>query len=86
ISIQFVTRWKQRIVEYGEICIKITEDFITEVTGAKLRRDRFFNKRVEKNIEAKKFLADGENLESVMTGIKVTSIPEPFDEIERMIV
>ncbi|KAH9329036.1 hypothetical protein KI387_001144, partial [Taxus chinensis] len=56
------------------------------VTGLSIDRTKFFNKRVDREVEDKKFLDEGENLEFVTAGIKLAFVPEPFAEITRMVV
>ncbi|KAH9321929.1 hypothetical protein KI387_016568, partial [Taxus chinensis] len=56
------------------------------VTELNLDGTKFFNKCMDREVEAKKFLDEGENLEFVMASIKITSILEPFTEIARMVV
>ncbi|KAH9306062.1 hypothetical protein KI387_010466, partial [Taxus chinensis] len=60
-------------------------ELISRVTGLSLDGTKFFNKRVDREVEAKKFLDEGENLEFVMAGIKLASVLEPFAEIARMV-
>ncbi|KAH9309536.1 hypothetical protein KI387_037447, partial [Taxus chinensis] len=54
-------------------------------TGLSLNGTKFFNKHVDREVEAKKFLNEGENLEFVTANIKLASVPEPFSEITRMV-
>ncbi|KAH9317275.1 hypothetical protein KI387_019044 [Taxus chinensis] len=54
--------------------------------GLSLEGTKFFSKKVDREVETKKFLDDGENLEFVIVGIKVVLIPEPFAELSRMVV
>ncbi|KAH9297255.1 hypothetical protein KI387_028937, partial [Taxus chinensis] len=56
------------------------------VTRLSLDGTKFFNKRVDREVEAKKFLDEVENLKFMTAGIKITSVPEPFTEISRMVV
>ncbi|KAH9311500.1 hypothetical protein KI387_026535, partial [Taxus chinensis] len=78
--------WKNRVVKYNNIEVEKTEEIIAQITGLSLDGTKFFNKRVDREVEAKKFLDEGENLEFVTVGIKLTSIPEPFTELTRMVV
>ncbi|KAH9298529.1 hypothetical protein KI387_030211, partial [Taxus chinensis] len=56
------------------------------VTGLNLEGTKFFNKCVDREVEDTNFLNEGENLEFVVAGIKITSIPKTFTEIVRMVV
>ncbi|KAH9324242.1 hypothetical protein KI387_004420, partial [Taxus chinensis] len=66
--------------------IEITEELIAQITSLSLEGTKFFNKKVDREVETKKFLEEGENLEFVTAGLKVASIPEPFDELAKMVV
>ncbi|KAH9318140.1 hypothetical protein KI387_019909, partial [Taxus chinensis] len=66
--------------------MEITEDLIAQITGLSLEGTKFFNKKVDREVETKKFLEEGENLEFVVVGIKVASIPKPFAELAKMVV
>ncbi|KAH9327892.1 hypothetical protein KI387_044384, partial [Taxus chinensis] len=75
-----------RVVEYSNIKVEISEELIAQVTGLSLDGTKFFNKCMDREVEAKKFLDEGENLEFVTLGIKIEFVPEPFTEIARMVV
>ncbi|KAH9306454.1 hypothetical protein KI387_010858, partial [Taxus chinensis] len=78
--------WRNRVVKYSNIEVEISEELISQVIELSLDGTKFFNKRVDREVEAKKFLDEGENLEFVTDGIKLASIPEPFAEITKMVV
>ncbi|KAH9329385.1 hypothetical protein KI387_001493, partial [Taxus chinensis] len=86
ISIRFSQGWKNQVVKYNNIEVEITKELITQITGLSLEGTKFFNKKVDKEVETEKFLDEGENLEFVTTDIKVASIPEPFTELARMVI
>ncbi|KAH9301384.1 hypothetical protein KI387_012967, partial [Taxus chinensis] len=78
--------WKHRVVKYNNIEVDITEKLIAQIMGLNLDGTKFFNKKVDREVETKKFLDEGENLEFVTADIKLASIPEPFVELTRMVV
>ncbi|KAH9306891.1 hypothetical protein KI387_011295, partial [Taxus chinensis] len=78
--------WKNQVVKYNNIEVEIIEELITQITGLSLDGTKFFNKKVDREVETKKFLDDGENLEFVIADIKLALIPEPFAELTGMVV
>ncbi|KAH9293265.1 hypothetical protein KI387_041531, partial [Taxus chinensis] len=78
--------WKDRIVDYGRQNISINEDLIAEVTGLGMEGYHFFNKRVDREAEEKRFVEGTEKLIFVTMGLLVSSIPSPYDEVTRMMV
>ncbi|KAH9308859.1 hypothetical protein KI387_036770, partial [Taxus chinensis] len=86
LSIKFAQGWRNRVVKYSYIKVEISEEIISQVTRLSIDGTKFFNKWVDREVEAKKFLDEGENLEFVMAGIKLASVPEPFAEITRIAV
>ncbi|KAH9321977.1 hypothetical protein KI387_016616, partial [Taxus chinensis] len=78
--------WRNHVVKYNNIEVEISEELIAQVTGLSLDGTKLFNKRVDREVEAKKFLDEGENLEFLMGDIKLASVPKPFAKIARMVV
>ncbi|KAH9292477.1 hypothetical protein KI387_042334, partial [Taxus chinensis] len=86
ISVHFAKEWKERTVDYGGQKIPVNEELIAEVTGLSLEGYRFFNKRVIKEAEERRFVEDDEKLTFSIAGLLVSSIPSPFDEVTHMMI
>lgn len=86
ISIQFVKDWKDRKVEYGGQKVLINEELIAEAIGLGMDGYRFFNKRIDRPAEERKFVEGNEKLVFVTMGLQVSFIPPPFNEVTRMMV
>ncbi|KAH9300951.1 hypothetical protein KI387_012534 [Taxus chinensis] len=72
-SIKFAHGWRNRVVEYNNIKVEIFEEIISQVTGLSLDKTKFFNKCVDREVEAKNFLDEGENMEFVTADIKIAN-------------
>ncbi|KAH9298498.1 hypothetical protein KI387_030180, partial [Taxus chinensis] len=62
--------WKDMKVKYGGKMVSMNEELISKVTWLALDSIRFFSKRVDKNVEAKKFTDAGEEIIFVMSNIQ----------------
>ncbi|KAH9310108.1 hypothetical protein KI387_038019, partial [Taxus chinensis] len=70
ISVHFAMDWKDKKVDYGGHRVIINEELIAEVTCIKLKGYHFFNKRINRTVEAKKLCDDGEELEFITAGVR----------------
>ncbi|KAH9295576.1 hypothetical protein KI387_039164, partial [Taxus chinensis] len=78
--------WKERTVDYGGQKILVNEELIAEVTGLSLEGYHFFNKRVDRDAEERRFVEGAKKLIYVTAGLLVNLIPPPYDEITRMMI
>ncbi|KAH9293285.1 hypothetical protein KI387_041509 [Taxus chinensis] len=86
ISVRFAKEWNERMVDYGGQKILINDELIAEATGLSLEGYRFFNKRVIKEAEERRFVEEEEKLIFNTAGLLVNSIPSPYDEVTRMMI
>ncbi|KAH9312179.1 hypothetical protein KI387_027214, partial [Taxus chinensis] len=74
------------IVEYGGHKILVNEELIAEATSVGMEGYHFFNKRVDRDVEERRFVEGSEKLIYVTMGLLVILIPPPYDEVTRMMI